>query len=67
MKFDLTGYYKPTPEKVRKIGDLLQYGSQIFAGTQIMENPKISLIVLIVGSVGKILSNFFVDENAKSN
>lgn len=63
MKFNLFGYYKPTPEKVRKIGDFLQYGSQVLAGTQISENPKISIIIVIIGSLGKILSNFFVESD----
>lgn len=62
MRFDLTGFYEPTPAKIRKVGDILQYGSTVLAGTQISENPKISLILLIVGSIGKILSNFFVEE-----
>lgn len=62
MKFDFGGYYEPTPAKIRKIGDLLQYGSTIFAGTQISENPNVSLVLLIIGSIGKILSNFFVED-----
>lgn len=63
MKFDIFGFYEPTPEKVRKVGDLLQYGSQVLAGTQISENPKMSMIIVIIGSVGKILSNFFVESD----
>lgn len=63
MKFDFTGFYRPTPEKVRKVGDFLQYGSQVLAGTQISENPKMSMIIVIIGSVGKILSNFFVESD----
>ena len=62
MKFDLNGYYDPTPAKMRKVGDLLQYGSTVFAGTQISENPNVSLILLVIGSIGKILSNFFVED-----
>lgn len=63
MKFDISGFYEPTPEKVRKVGDFLQYGSQVLAGTQISENPKMSMIIVIIGSVGKILSNFFVESD----
>ena len=62
MQFKLSGYYEPTPEKIRKIGDVMQYGSQIVAGTQIVNgDPKLGLIVMIIGAVGKILSNFFVE------
>jgi hypothetical protein len=63
MKFSLSGYYKPTPAKVRKVGDVLQYGAQIATGASIVnEKPELGLLVLIIGSVGKILSNFFVEE-----
>jgi hypothetical protein len=66
MKFELGGYYKPTPSKIRKVGDIMQYGAQIATGASIVnEKPEIGLVVMIIGAVGKILSNFFVDENAK--
>ena len=64
MRFSLGGYYKPTPSGVRKLGDVMQYGAQIAAGASIVnEKPEVGLIVMIIGSVGKILSNFFVEEN----
>lgn len=66
MKFEISGYYKPTPEKIRKVGDVLQYGAQIAAGASIVnEKPELGLIVMIIGSIGKILSNFFVEKNAE--
>ena len=47
MQFKLSGYYEPTPEKIRKIGDVLQYGAQIAAGASIVnEKPEIGLIVV---------------------
>jgi len=66
MKFKLDGYYKPTPEKIRKVGDIMQYGAQVATGISIVnEKPEIGLIVMIIGSIGKILSNFFVEENGQ--
>jgi hypothetical protein len=66
MKFEIGGYYKPTPEKIRKVGDIMQYGAQVAAGASIVnEKPEIGLIVMIIGSIGKILSNFFVDDNVQ--
>lgn len=63
MKFKVSGFYEPTPAKMRKIGDVLQYGSQIFAGTQIVNgDPKLGLVVMVIGAIGKVLSNFFVEE-----
>lgn len=68
MQFKLSGYYEPTPEKIRKIGDVLQYGAQIAAGASIVnEKPEIGLIVMIIGSIGKILSNFFVESDVKQS
>lgn len=66
MKFELSGYYKPTPSGIRKVGDVLQYGAQVVAGASIVnEKPELGLIVMIIGAVGKVLSNFFVEDDAK--
>jgi hypothetical protein len=66
MKFDINGYYKPTPSKIRKVGDIMQCGAQIATGASIVNNkPELGLIVMIIGAIGKVLSNFFVDENAE--
>ena len=66
MKFDIGGYYKPTPSGIRKVGDVLQYGAQVVAGASIVnEKPELGLIVMIIGAVGKVLSNFFVEDDAK--
>jgi hypothetical protein len=66
MKFEFGGYYKPTPSKIRKVGDIMQYGAQIATGASIVNNkPELGLIVMIIGAVGKVLSNFFVDENGE--
>jgi hypothetical protein len=66
MKFDINGYYKPTPSKIRKVGDIMQYGAQIATGASIVnDKPELGLVVMIIGAVGKILSNFFVEDDAK--
>jgi len=66
MKFELNGYYKPTPSKIRKVGDIMQYGAQIATGASIVnDKPELGLIVMIIGAVGKILSNFFVEDDAQ--
>jgi hypothetical protein len=66
MKFDINGYYKPTPSKIRKVGDIMQYGAQIATGASIVnDKPELGLVVMIIGAIGKVLSNFFVDENAE--
>ena len=66
MKFDINGYYKPTPSGIRKVGDIMQYGAQIATGASIVnDKPELGLVVMIIGAIGKILSNFFVESDAK--
>ena len=63
MKFDIGGYYEPTPSAVRKVGDAMQYAAQVATGVSIInEKPELGLIVMIIGAIGKILSNFFVED-----
>ena len=67
MKFTLSGYYKPTPKKIKKIADSIVAGCAT-AATYISLNgdPKIGTIIFIVGVVAKIVSGFFTEE-PKSN
>jgi hypothetical protein len=57
-KFGLKSYYKPTPTKLRKIGDALLVAS-VLVSTQYPDNPKAILISSITGIVGKFLTNLF--------
>ena len=54
-------YYKPTPEKWRKIGDAMQDVSYIgAAAVALIAVPPVWLPVLImgIGRLGKIITNF---------
>ena len=64
IKFGLLHYYKPTPVLFRKIGDLM-LGVSGFIATSDWTNPKKSMIVLLSGIAGKVLTNFFTFENEK--
>jgi hypothetical protein len=57
-KFGLSGFYKPTPTKWRKVGDVLLAGSVVIS-TQFPEDPKMILISSIAGVVGKFITNLF--------
>lgn len=57
-KFSLGGFYKPTPTKWRKVGDVLLAGSVVIS-TQFPDNPKMILISSIAGVVGKFITNLF--------
>ena len=60
MKVGISHYYKPTPVKIRKLADGLTAvsvaaGSLSFA----QDNKTVSVIILITGILGKLLSNLF--------
>ena len=57
-KFSLGGFYKPTPTKWRKVGDVLLAGSVVIS-TQFPDNPKMILISSVAGVVGKFITNMF--------
>ena len=54
------GYYKPTPVKMRKLGDALLAVSLSMSGYAIFEEYKaLAVAGLIIGGVGKFLTNFY--------
>lgn len=61
--FSMRSYWAPTPKKARKIGDaLLGVFSVTSMSSMIMENRQLAITSLVIGVVGKILSNFFAEE-----
>ena len=61
--FTIKSYWAPTPKKARKIGDaLLGVFSVTSMSSMIMENKQLAITSLVIGVVGKILSNFFSEE-----
>ena len=63
-KFTLKSYWAPTPKKARKIGDaLLGVFSVTSMSSMIMDHKGLSIASLVIGVVGKVLSNFFAEES----
>lgn len=63
MKFSWKGYWKPTPKLFRKIGDTLLGVFSITSVASIINDDKqLAIISLVIGVVGKLLSNFFTDD-----
>lgn len=61
--FSMKSYWAPTPNKMRKIGDsLLGIFSITSMSSMIMDNKTLAITSLIIGVVGKVLSNFFTEE-----
>lgn len=68
MKFIVSkrNYYEPTPKNMRKLGDAL-LASATFAMTMITpQYPAIGMALMIMGVVGKFLSNFFTNSSHKT-
>ncbi len=64
----MQNYYKPTPAKWRKIGDTLLAVSTTITGFAIYEQSKgIAISALILGVLGKFLSNFFTDDTKRED
>jgi hypothetical protein len=58
----LSNYFKPTPKNFRKLGDSLLGISMFITGYSIFEEMKIIAITsLIIGTIGKFLTNFFTE------
>ena len=63
-KLKISGYYKPTPRNLRKLGDALLGVSSTITGYAVLEEYKaVALAALAVGVLGKFLTNFFSDED----
>ena len=57
-------YYKPTPKKWRLLGDTLLGVSTTITGYSLYVDLKwVAAAALILGVVGKFLTNFFTDDS----
>lgn len=62
LKFGWEQYSKPTPKKLRRLGDGLLLVSTIFTNESMADKPALASIALITGVIGKFLTNFFSAE-----
>jgi hypothetical protein len=59
LRFGIGQYAKPTPKKLRRLGDGLLLASTIMTNEMMTDKPAIASIALISGVIGKFLTNFF--------
>ncbi|NBW36146.1 MAG: hypothetical protein EBR30_14220 [Cytophagia bacterium] len=62
IKFGLGEYSKPTPKKLRRLGDGLLLVSTIVTEETMVDKPALASVALICGVIGKFLTNFFSAE-----
>ena len=62
MKFGYSKYSMPTPGKMRKLGDaILAMSTFVTAYAIETDQSKLALVSVLVGAIGKFLTNFFAD------
>ena len=59
LRFGLMQYSKPTPKKMRRIGDALLLISTLFTNEVMIDKPIVASVAMFTGVVGKFLTNFF--------
>ena len=60
-RFGVNQYRRPTPVKLRKLGDALLIASTTLGTVQI-HNPTVATGIIVIGTIGKFLTNFFSAE-----
>jgi hypothetical protein len=63
-KMKLKNYFQPTPKRFRVLGDSIAAASLFVAGLN-LDHPKLMLISGVCGAVGKFVTNFFAEDEAK--
>ncbi len=68
MKFGWSHYFAPTPKRLRVLGDSLA-AAGTFGATIVILNghPIAGTIIMVIGVIGKFISNFFTDEETKAD
>ena len=62
IKFGLREYSKPTPKKLRRLGDGLLLVSTIVTEETMVDKPALASVALICGVIGKFLTKFFSEQ-----
>ena len=62
LKFGLGEYAKPTPKKLRRLGDGLLLVSTIVTEESMTSNAAVASVALLCGVIGKFLTNFFSEQ-----
>lgn len=64
-KFSFKDYFKPTPKRVRILGDSIAAACTFAASIAVLNgNAMVGTVIMILGWVGKFTSNFFTDGEA---
>lgn len=63
MKFGWKEYFKPTPKRIRVLGDSLAAAGTFGASIAVLnDKPIIGTCIMVLAVLGKFISNFFAEE-----
>ena len=66
MKFGWKEYFRPTPKRLRVLGDSLAAAGTLGASIAVLNgHPVAGTTIMVVAVVGKFVSNFFSNEDKK--
>ncbi len=66
MKFGWKEYFKPTPKRLRVLGDSLAASGTLGASIAVLNgHPIAGTIVMVMAVFGKFISNFFSESKIK--
>ena len=68
LNFGWKHYFAPTPKRLRVLGDSMA-AAGTFGATIVVLNghPVAGTIIMVVGVVGKFISNFFTEDTDANN
>lgn len=63
MRFGFKSYFKPTPKRLRVLGDSMAAAGTLGASIAVLNgHPVAGTVVMVVAVLGKFISNFFTTE-----
>lgn len=67
MKFGWKEYFRPTPKRLRVLGDSLAAGGTLGASIAVLNGHAIAgTTIMVVAVLGKFISNFFSDDKKEA-
>lgn len=62
-KIGFKHYFKPTPERIKRLGNALFTTAIAFSTfSYVLQNQTAGMVIFAVGAVGKFITEFFTEE-----
>jgi hypothetical protein len=67
MRFEKTGYFKPTAKKMRQLGIAFKATAALAVPAVMSDYKWVGIILFCVGIAGEFMTNFFTDDKEEEN